>query len=378
MDEKYIPLFDRLVLELMAVPSRHYPVIKDTGSKQTLQFQAIALIVNSIAFSVSTTLFSHVLVGHPLGTSLLIGMLAGGALWSIDRQTIIDLRLNPLHGRGKAWAVRIGTVTMALMLSLLSAVESHATDIARLQAANTRRNLQASLKEDSIAKTTEFEIDRAKKALTRLDAIKTELTQLNAAATGAAAELKHELEGDYDPRTGHRRIAERGPKARFWQSELDALQEKIKALETEKTSIDNPQGRLADGESKLVDLQKDLGIEQRGVAKKISLLFQLLREEPASWLSVGYGMVLALLPEIMLWRAMARSQCLEADYQELNQLERRRARALVLQMANQLKAEFAGFGQAEVVVTTAHPARAKSAIQECEDLGNGQLVGAAA
>lgn len=358
----------RWVMLILCVPERQYAVLKDTATWQSLLHQTIALLVSSVAFAVTSTLFSHSLIGNSLLVSLLIGSAAGVALFFTDRRTLIDLRLNPKGGRGKAWAVRIATVAMAIMMSLLGGVESHKDDIARLQATNAKSAVTLSMKSEEYAprvKAAESSMAQATNDAARKATLEAALTKARDDVAQAEGELKQELEGGFDFSTGKARIAERGPKAVHWEATREATNRKVMAIQAELLSLGDPSQRQDNAQSALKALEHEAtekaALQQQGPAKKLDILFQLLREEWTAWLSLGYGAALALFPEIMLLHAMARSRYLEDDYAILNQVEQQRFRSLAFRMANQVKAEIASSTKPTVVRVNTPQRKASSA-----------------
>jgi hypothetical protein len=256
---------ERWTMPMLEVPQRQREVLSDTSSAITLGFQAKALAFSSVAFGVTSTLFSHSLIGNTLLASLLIGGVSGVALFAIDRQTLIDLRQDPNGGRGKALTVRIATIAMALMMSLLGGVESHKDHIARLQSSKT--NCEGTL----IMKSSEF-FPRVK---------------------ATEAELARELGGALNLSNGQSRLAGRGPKAIHWDAERGASTRKTLALQAELHSLGDPGQRQAKAQSTLKTIADEAtskaAIQQQSAAKKLEFHFQLLREEWTAWLSLGYG-----------------------------------------------------------------------------------------
>jgi hypothetical protein len=336
------------VLRILGIPQRHLDVLEDSAAGRALVFQAFALIISSVAFVVTTGMYSYVLLGNSLWQSIGLALLVGAILFAIDRVTLTDMRSNPGVGRGKAWVVRIATVFMALMLAILNGVQSHKDDIARIQAANA--NADAASRLQSPDMTARVEASRAalrqsQADAQRRDALRQQLTAAQYEVAKAEAELARELGGAFDPSTGVQRVAGRGPKAIHFEAVRDAARQRASALQAELLALGDVDARNTQAEATLKSLQEDAlkkgQAEQQGAAKKIEALFELLCHEPTAWISFGYGVVLALFPEILLLCAMARQPSIEEVYTAITPLERRRTNALIAQSAMAMKAEIA-------------------------------------
>lgn len=336
------------VMRVLGVSKRHRDVLEDSDSDKVLTFQALALIVSSVAFAVTTLLYSMELVGHPWWLALLVSLAAGAVLFAIDRMTMIDLRVNPSSGRGKAWVVRIASVLMALMMAILSGVKSHGDDIERIQTANASAAASRQLQGPTVV----AQVAAANSALKQAEADARRQAELRKALTAtqdriakAEAELARELGGSFDPDSGKQRAKGRGPKALHWESVRDEARQQTSALQAELLALGDVEARLRRANADIKTLQDQalaLGhAGQKGAAKKIEALFQLLKDEWTAWFSLGYGIALALLPEMLLLRAMSRSPSLEAVQANLTPLERRRSRALAQQAARAMKEQIA-------------------------------------
>ncbi len=335
-------------LRILGIPQRHLEILEDSAGGRAVVFQAFALIVSSVTFLVTTGMYSYVLLGNSLWQSVGLALLAGSVLFAIDRVTLADMRSNPGVGRGKAWIVRLATVFMALMLAILGGVQSHKDDIARIQAANASADAAARLQspdmmsrvEASSAALRQSEADAKRRA-----ELRRQLTAAQDEVAKAESELSRELGGAFDQATGILRKHGRGPKAIHWEAVRDAARQRALALQAELLTLSDVDERNAQAEASLKSLHEQAlhkgQVEQQGAARKVQALFQLLRQEWTAWFSLGYGIALALLPEMLLLRAMARQPAIEEVFAGITPLEHRRTGALIAQRAIAMKAEIA-------------------------------------
>jgi len=335
-------------LRILGIPQRHLGILEDSAGGRAVVFQAFALIVSSVAFVVTTGMYAYMLLGNALWQSVGLALLAGVVLFAIDRVTLADMRSNPGVGRGKAWIVRIATVFMALMMALLGGVQSHKDDIARIQAANANADAAARLQSPDMSSRVEASraaLRQSQADATRRAELRQQLTAAQDEVAKAESELSRELGGAFDPSTGVKRTSGRGPKAIHFEAVRDAARQRASALQAELLALGDVDAQNAQAEASLKSLQEQAlqkgQAEQQGAAKKIDALFQLLRQEWTAWFSLGYGFALALLPEMLLLRAMARQPDLEDVYTGITPLERRRTNALIAQSAIAMKAEIA-------------------------------------
>jgi hypothetical protein len=335
-------------LRLLGVPLRHRTVLEDSESADELIFQAVALIVSTAAFALATFLYSTLLVETPWWIALPTSLAAGGILFSINRKTLIGLRANPSTGRGKALVVRAGTILIAATMGVLIGVKNNHQDIERILAANASAAASEQLQGSGFAPqmaAAHSALKQAEADLRRQAELLKALTEAQARKAKADAEITRELSGEFDPDTGKERPKGNGAKATYWGTVRDEASQHASVLNAELRSLGDVEARLRQAKADIQSLQDQAMAVghggQQGASKKVRALFELLRTEWTAWFSVGLGVVLALLPEMALLLAMARTPSLEADYEHLNTLERRRKKALAIKAARGMKEEIA-------------------------------------
>ena len=325
---------ERWAMPMLGVPKKHFEVLENTGAASKIGFQAVALLVLSVGFALNTWFFGRSLLENDVPASLLMAVAAGFGLFVIYRQTLIDLRLDPKGGR--AWAIRVATVFMALLMSLLTGVETNKDDIARLQAKNRDAEAATALAGTEIAPIVtarQEDLAQATKDVARKALLMVQLTTARNAETHARTNLNFELQGIPSPEG--KRIAGRGAKAIYWEETLGAANQKVKTIQEELDQLQNPAQRQA-GEG----------------------LVQLLKEEWTAWLSVGYAAALALLPEVMMLRAVYLARTLALDCELLIHLEHQHAQAKAVKLAGLMKRELASSTEATVVRVRTPPRKA--------------------
>ena len=352
---------ERWAMPMLGVPKKHFEVLENTGAASKIGFQAVALLVLSVGFALNTWFFGRSLLENDVPASLLMAVAAGFGLFVIYRQTLIDLRLDPKGGR--AWAIRVATVFMALLMSLLTGVETNKDDIARLQAKNRDAEAATALAGTEIAPIVtarQEDLAQATKDVARKALLMVQLTTARNAETHAKTNLNFELQGIPSPEG--KRIAGRGAKAIYWEETLGAANQKVKTIQEELDQLQNPAQRQADAHAAL-KLIKDTamteaGLQQRGASKRLEGLVQLLKEEWTAWLSVGYAAALALLPEVMMLRAVYLARTLALDCELLIHLEHQHAQAKAVKLAGLMKRELASSTEATVVRVRTPPRKA--------------------
>ncbi len=366
---------EKVVMSILAVPQRQWPVLADTDTFATLEYQAKSLVVSSVSFGASAFLFNKLIIGNGLGWSALAGGVAGAMLYQVDKKTVVDLRNNPALGRGSVVVVRIGTVLMALTMAVLMGVFSHQDDIARIQESNAKVTAERMEKSPEYAtrlSTQSNALKQAENEVQRLAKLDIDITKAKTELAEAEAELKRELDGAMDPKTGYKRIAERGPRARHWEATANALSAQKAALESERSRLRDPVTRKAEADQKLTALRAEMAekaqVHERGAARKIQLLFQLLAAEWAAWLTLGFAACIALLPEAMLLRAMIKSKDLLDFNKLISPIEQARQQAIGLKLAAQEKLAIAA-GSRPTVVRITTPVKNRLPSQSANDPG---------
>ena len=314
---------ERWAMPMLGVPKKHFEVLENTGAASKIGFQAVALLVLSVGFALNTWFFGRSLLENDVPA----------------------------------------TVFMALLMSLLTGVETNKDDIARLQAKNRDAEAATALAGTEIAPIVtarQEDLAQATKDVARKALLMVQLTTARNAETHARTNLNFELQGIPSPEG--KRIAGRGAKAIYWEETLGAANQKVKTIQEELDQLQNPAQRQADAHAAL-KLIKDTamteaGLQQRGASKRLEGLVQLLKEEWTDWLSVGYAAALALLPEVMMLRAVYLARTLALDCELLIHLEHQHAQAKAVKLAGLMKRELASSTEATVVRVRTPPRKA--------------------
>ncbi len=247
--------------QIVGMPERHREALSAKNANPKLYFQALAVVTASVAAGFVSFIFSKVVLGNTFLNSFFMGLVMCAVLFVINRQTVIDRRLEPENSAIQLWILRVGTIFMAVVVSLVLALDAYRDDTSRLREADIEKAKVTLINSDEFKdelKLANERVQRAAKAVARAAELTNLLSAANIELATARSGLKNELEGAFDPKTGRRKIADRGGEAIRWEGEILRLEPSISAMESESNQLANSSKNLKDAEQKLEKLKDSI------------------------------------------------------------------------------------------------------------------------
>jgi len=324
----------------------HAPMLTH-ASHRILSFQELMLVVNPGVFAITATLFAYSLVGYPLWIALPIGLTAGIVLGGIDRMAMLDQRL-VVPGTPEAkmlWrrilTVRITMLVFGIFMALITSVDAHRTDLDRIANENIKATVRSEMLANNNVSEYEETIKKANVAIDRKSKLEQALAKAKDSLRLAKSERSDEIKGSINPDTGKRYIQGDGPIAKGWATRITNLTTETTDINAALESIGDPLSVKNTAQTAIDTLRSDAQsrAEKRelGAARQFELFAQLLRQSPAAWVTTGWLLLLLVMPELGMWRALARNPSIERDYARVNRLEDDKAAAMALVAGLEMK-----------------------------------------
>lgn len=336
--------FLRGLYQVVGVPERHRFALDAANANHKLYFQALAVVAASLAFGLISFIYSKMVLENSVVSSLLTALVTTCVVFLINRQTMIELRLEPDKSTAQLWTVRIGTIFMAATVSVLIAIGTYSEDIARLRMKDVEKaklELISSPEYSERLKIAHDNISIEAKNFARYAEVTNLLSISYTDKAKAESEANNEVNGGYDPATGRARVAIPGAKYIYWTNETKRLKAVIQSLEQELEQLANSSQKLEAAKQQVENIKNEADenavLKFQGKAVEFGYFFKLIRSEAAAWLPVLYGFVLSLLCEVVLLMAMTRSKVLDEAMVEINKLDKKYFQAQMLQAAMALK-----------------------------------------
>ncbi|WP_345793320.1 DUF4407 domain-containing protein [Thauera sp. JM12B12] len=297
-------------------------------------FHALAIIYCALFFAWAVFNIALGAFGYPLFAAALFGVTAGTALATIDRHVRIQTRGAPNVSRLGSYVVRIGSLFIVAISAFLMSMNTFHDDIDRVLARQSQAQ-RAQIEQDAQFRP---ELEAARQAVSRTAAAAARADQLQAAIAQMVAEQAQEWANERNECEGNvtgnvARVRGCGTKAGGHRVNAERLGRQIDAARQELAQLGDVETRSADARARLSAINTRIDAEVRriigGHFKRVEALLQMTFSEPAAQLTVGFWLLVGMLPEMMMWIALNRS----ANDETFALVRRVQDRALAAQMA---------------------------------------------
>jgi len=311
---------------LLGVTREQFEAINDSKVMHHLVFRAIAIVLGTIAFGAAVFAFASGLLHYSLISAFTFATVSSSVLFLIERNNIMET-IATGQASSKAMVTRVGVISMMCGAAVALAIYAMKDDIDARIAEQTRQTLTQLGSDPRYAvplAAAEDTLAQAIKNTARQSELLAKLNQLDAAYAKAKESEVNECQGNTTP-DGVKRIAYCGSRARAHKAEAERIDQERVAVGREMTALSNSASLAASAGSNLNALNEKMNAEavrlNKGAGAQLSALYDLFWDNSAVAVILGFYLALSLLPEILVWSALAKPGIHEPVLKRMHQVE---------------------------------------------------------
>lgn len=318
--------FSYFFCKLIGVTREQFDAITDSKVMHHLVFRAVAIVLGTIAFGVAVFAFASGLLNYSLFSGITFATVSALVLFIIERNNIMET-LATGQASGKAMATRFGVISMMFGAAVSLATYAMKEDIDARIAERTQQTF-AQLENDpryaaSLVAAKAY-LAQASKNTTRQSALLTQLNKLDSDHAKAKEQEKNECEGN-TTRDGVKRLKTCGPLARAHKAEADRIEQERVAVRREISALGIVGSLATTTNASLTTLTEKMNAEaarlNKGAGAQLSALYDLFWTNSSVAVILGFYLALSLLPEILVWTALAKPGIHQPVLQRMYQVE---------------------------------------------------------
>ena len=312
--------------QLLGVTREQFDAISDSKVMHHLVFRAVAIVLGTIAFGVAVFAFASGLLNYSLFSAITFATVSASVLFIIERNNIMET-IATGQASGKAMATRFGVISMMFGAAVALATYAMKEDIDALiakQTGETFEKLGADPRYAASLAAAKNSLAQASRNTARQSALLTQLNQLDSDHAKAKEQERNECLGN-STRDGVHRIAKCGPLARGHQAEAERIDQERMALSRELVALGNVGSLASTASANLTALTEKMHAESarlnKGAGAQLSALYDLFWTNSSVAVILGFYLALSLLPEILVWTALAKPGIHEPVLKRMYQME---------------------------------------------------------
>lgn len=312
--------------QLLGVTREQFDAISDSKVMHHLVFRAVAIVLGTIAFGVAVFAFASGLLNYSLFSAITFATVSASVLFIIERNNIMET-IATGQASGKAMATRFGVISMMFGAAVALATYAMKEDIDARIAERTQQTFAQLANDPRYAASLAAAKDslaQATKNTARQSALLTQLNQLDADHAKAKMHEKNECEGNTTP-DGVKRSDTCGSRARAHKAEAERIDQERVALSRELTALGNAGSLATTASANLTALTEKMNAEaarrNNGAGPKLLALYELFWTNSSVAIILVFYLALSLLPEILVWSALAKPGIHQPVLQRMYQME---------------------------------------------------------
>jgi hypothetical protein len=312
--------------QLIGVTREPFDAVRDSYVMQNLAYRAIAIVLGSIAFGVAVFKFAAGLLNYDVFSAIAFAFVSAFVLFVIERNNIMET-IATGQASSKAIATRMGVITMMFGASVALAINAMKVDIDVRIAERTRQTISQLSSDPRYAVSLAAAKDtlaQATKNTTRQSALLSKLNQLDAAHAKAKENEINECQGNTTS-DGVKRIAYCGSRSRAHKAEAERIDQERVAVSREMTALGNSASLATSAGADFKALTEKMNVEaarlNKGAGAQLSALYDLFWTNSSVAIILGFYLALSLLPEILVWSALAKPGINEPVLKRMHQME---------------------------------------------------------
>lgn len=314
------------LLSLIGFTREQYEAIRDSKLLHHLAFRSIAILLGCLAFAVAVFAFAMGLLHYALPSALVFAGVSALVLYLMERNNLMDT-LSTGRASGKTVAIRIGVIIIMSWAAVALAIFSMRDDIDKRIAERTEQTAKQ-LQTDprfavplAAAKTV---VEQATKDQVRQSELLARISALEADHAKAQQEYINQCEGNTTS-DGTRRIVGCGSRARAQASAAASLDAQRQGLQRELDALQERGELAATATSQLNVLNEQINAEaarrNHGAGARLSALYDLSWTDHSVATILGFYLALSLLPEVLVWMALAKPGIYEPTLKRIHEME---------------------------------------------------------
>lgn len=311
---------------LIGVNREYLEAIKDSHIMHHLTFRGMAIALGTAAFATAVFTFATGLLGYSIFSASVFAGVSGFVLFMIERNNIMET-LATGQVSGKAVATRFGVISMMIGAALSLAIYAMKEPIDARIAEWTRRTMDTLAVDPrySVPLTAaQATVGQSAKDVTRQSTLLYRLNQLDADHAKAKEAERNECEGNTTP-DGVQRIAWCGSRSRAHKAAAERIDLERQGVRRELASLERGQPAAAAATSRLREINEAMRNEaerlNQGAGAKLRALYELFWTDGSVATILAFYLSLSLLPEILVWTALAKPGIYQPMLQRMQQME---------------------------------------------------------
>lgn len=311
---------------LIGVTREQFNAINDSKVMHHLAFRAIAIVLGTIAFGAAVFAFASGLLHYSLFSAITFATVSASVLFIIERNNIMET-LATGQASGKAMTTRVGVISMMFGAAVALATYAMKDDIDARIAERTQQTMNQLASDPRFAVSLAAAKDnlaQATKNTARQSELLAKLNTLDAAHAKAKENEVNECQGNTTA-DGVKRIAYCGSRSRAHKAEAERIDQDRIAVGREMTALGNSASLATSAGSDLNGLTEKMNAEaarlNKGAGAQLSALYDLFWTNSSVAVILGFYLALSLLPEILVWTALAKPGIHEPVLKRMHQME---------------------------------------------------------
>lgn len=311
---------------LIGVTREQFDALSDSKVMHHLAFRAMAIVLGSIAFGVAVFAFAAGLLNYAVFSAITFAFVSALVLFVIERNNIMET-IATGQASSKAMATRVGVIAMMFGAAVALAIYAMKDDIDAQIAARTKQTLTQLASDPLYAVSLAAAKDtlaQATRSTARQSELLAKLNQLDAAHAKAKENEVNECQGNTTP-DGVKRIAYCGSRSRAHKAEAERIDQERVAVGREVTALANSASLATSAGSELNALTEKMNGEaarlNKGAGAQLSALYDLFWTNSSVAVILSFYLALSLLPEILVWTALAKPGIHEPVLKRMHQME---------------------------------------------------------
>lgn len=311
---------------LIGVTREQFNAIHDSKVMHHLAFRAIAIVLGTIAFGAAVFAFASGLLHYTLFSAITFATVSASVLFIIERNNIMET-LATGQASGKAMATRVGVISMMFGAAVALATYAMKDDIDARITERTRQTM-TQLGIDpryavSLVAAKDSLVQATKNAARQSDLL-AKINQLDAAHAKAKENEANECLGNTTA-DGVKRIAYCGSRSRAHKAEAERVDQERIAVGREMTALGNSAILATSAGADLNALTEKMNAEaarlNKGAGAQLTALYDLFWTNSSVAVIMGFYLSLSLLPEVLVWTALAKPGIHEPVLKRMYQME---------------------------------------------------------